>query len=263
MALSIGISTASFYPNYLEDALIFLEKHAIKHTEIFFNTPSELSERYISFLKEQIASSGIQVDAIHPFTSELENLLFFSDYPRRVKDGIAYYRRYFKIARDLHCRYFVFHGQNQVNPYPYQKGFSVVNEIAKIAQEYGVFLLQENVARCCSAHVEYIRAMRSFLGEKIGFVLDIKQAVRSGLPWEEVLDAMGAQLRHIHISDHTEGSDCLLPGKGNLNFPLLMRKLKAYEFNGSMLIELYRSSYQKKEDVINSYRYLQKMCENF
>ena len=35
--------------------------------------------------------------SLHPFTSEMEQLFFFSDYERRIEDALEYYKYYFRF----------------------------------------------------------------------------------------------------------------------------------------------------------------------
>lgn len=257
MDVKIGVSTASLYPAPTEVALKYLSEQGVRYTELFLNTPSELSDSYLEQLCKIVDSSKIKVQAIHPYTSELESLLFFSDYPRRVEDGLEFYRRYFEIGKKLKSKYLIFHGQNLRNPYPSASGFKNMEKLLALAKDYGMNLLQENVARCVSSRISYIREMKEYFGNEIGFTLDIKQSLRSGLLWEEVLEEMGENLRHVHLSDHDLAHDCLLPGEGSMDLSSLKRKLEDKNFTGSLLIELYRQNYKNKEDLIRSYRFLE------
>lgn len=257
MDVKIGVSTASLYPAPTEVALKYLSEQGVRYTELFLNTPSELSDSYLEQLCKIVDSSKIKVQAIHPYTSELESLLFFSDYPRRVEDGLELYRRYFEIGKKLKSKYLIFHGQNLRNPYPSASGFKNMEKLLALAKDYGMNLLQENVARCVSSQPSYICEMKKYFGNEIGFTLDIKQSLRSGLLWEEVLEEMGENLRHVHLSDHDLAHDCLLPGEGSMDLSSLKRKLEDKNFTGSLLIELYRQNYKNKEDLIRSYRFLE------
>ena len=60
----------------------------IPNIEIFFNSPRELKEEYVQQLHQLCQQSGTQVVSVHPFTSGIEPLFFFSEYPGRFEDGI-------------------------------------------------------------------------------------------------------------------------------------------------------------------------------
>ena len=92
------------------------------------------------------------------------------------------------------------------------------------------------------------------------FTFDIKQSVRSGYsPWE-IYDAMRGHIAHIHLSDHNNSSDCMLPGKGNFNFQKLFRIALADGYNGAALVEVYRNAYRSERELYASYN---ELCTQF
>ena len=64
------------------------------------------------------------------------------------------------------------------------------------------------VPRC-----RFLLEMRDALGKQARFVLDIKQAVRSGEDPFAMLRGLNSHIVHVHISDHGEYGDCLPLGK--------------------------------------------------
>lgn len=224
--------------------------------EIFLNTFSELEESYLKDLKTLLGESGVV--SLHPFTSGLEPFLFFTDYDRRYCDGIELYKRYFQACAFLGARYLVFHGDRKDSAFEqalYFERFARLNDCAKT---FGVELLQENVARCRSNSPAFVTAMRAYLRDKVGFVLDTKQCLRSGTTADEMLEAMGNCVQHVHISDSAPGFDCLPPGKGTFDFAGFYRKLKKNSYRGAVLIELYRQNYSDEEELLASFENLNK-----
>ena len=118
-------------------------------------------------------------------------------------------------------------------------------------------LSQENVVRCKSGSAENIRKMRALLGDKAHFTLDLKQAVRSEVPAEEMLDAMGENLCHLHLSDHTDQQDCLTPGAGQFDFESFFQKLQWGGYQGSAVIELYRGNFAEMSNLLQGLHYLE------
>ena len=98
--------------------------------------------------------------------------------------------------------------------------------------------------------------MRDYLGDEVRFVLDLKQAIRAGETVEDMLNAMGEQLCHVHLSDHRPAEDCLPPGQGNFDFSQLFDRLNGREADIFGMIELYRQNYGSLEDLQRSYGYL-------
>lgn len=48
--------------------------------------------------------------SVHPFTCEIEQLMFFSEYERRINDILEYYKLYFQFMNIVGAKIFVFHG---------------------------------------------------------------------------------------------------------------------------------------------------------
>ena len=75
--MPVGISTACFYPELLENALSYLAGHGVANTEVFFNAPSEVGVPYVRELAAIARAGGMKICSVHPFTSGLEPLVFF------------------------------------------------------------------------------------------------------------------------------------------------------------------------------------------
>ena len=86
-----GISTACLYPMEIERSLDLLLSMDFKLYEFFLNTWSELTPSFLRLLRDRLESAGAQVKSIHPFTSAIEGMLFFSEYLRRMEDDRWYY----------------------------------------------------------------------------------------------------------------------------------------------------------------------------
>ena len=52
----------------------------------------------------------IYCPSVHPFTCEIEPLMFFSEYERRMNDILEYYKLYFQFMNIVGAEIFVFHG---------------------------------------------------------------------------------------------------------------------------------------------------------
>ena len=109
--MRVGISTACFYPQPVEEILPVLAGLGVHAIEIFFNTESEFQPRFYEELGAQARGLGLDVVSVHPYTSLMEGLLLFSDYKRRTEDGLMQYQRYFECAAALGARYLTFHGE--------------------------------------------------------------------------------------------------------------------------------------------------------
>ena len=254
--MHIGVSTSCFYPALTEDATRQLQTAGVQYLELFLNTFSEIQPGYLKSLKSQLDATGAKVLAFHPFTSSMEPFFFATSYERRFDDGVAMYRQLFEAAALVGAKIFNFHGDYKASPYPFELYCEHFARLADIAAEYNILLSQENVVRCKSGSVETIRKMRALLGEKAHFTLDLKQAVRSEVTAEEMLDAMGDGLCHIHISDHTDQQDCLSPGAGQFDFESFFQQLYWHGYRGNAVIELYRGNFAEMSNLLQGLRYL-------
>jgi len=69
--------------------------------------------------------------------------------------------------------------------------------------------------------------------------LDVKQSVRANVSPFDMLEVMGKNLAHLHLSDHNENCDCLVPGEGSFDLKGFAQKLKEKEYDGNVILELY------------------------
>ncbi len=241
--MQIGVSTASLYPLHVEDAFKELAQRGVKNIEVFANSTCEGQEPYISMIKDMMSSGGIAVPSFHPFSSPMESVFLFSTYDRRVEEMLTLYRGFFGSMQKLGAKIFVLHGaikSSNCTPEHYVKQFRM---LAEIGREYGITVAQENVCYCLSGSVDFLRMMKSELGEYANFVLDLKQARRSGEDVFGYIDAIGDRVIHCHVSDADSDHDCLPMGEGEFDFGRLYSALQHKGYSGAYIIELYRHNY--------------------
>ena len=70
--MNFGISTACFYPELLEKSLEHARDLGYKDIEIFFNTDSEYSDSFISYINNFLKENKMRVISAHPFSSFAE-----------------------------------------------------------------------------------------------------------------------------------------------------------------------------------------------
>lgn len=246
-----GISTACLYPMEPERALPTLIGMGFRLFEIFINTFSELEPRYLNTLKQFLDDSGSTVKSLHPFTSGFESFLLFSDYERRFRDGLEFYKHYFSAANLFGAELLVLHGQraDAQNSIPEERYFEHYAQLFALGREFGVTVAQENVNLFRSDDAGFITRMRRYLKDDCAFVLDIKQAVRAKKDPFVLCESMGERLVHVHLNDNNSRSDCLLPGRGAMNFTRLIDLLKGFGYQGDLIIEVYRKSFGGLEEL--------------
>lgn len=257
-----GVSSACFFPQETICSVKQLTDWKVPNIEVFFNTPRELEDDYTDRILELCEQAGTKVVSVHPFTSLVESMFFFSDYPGRMQDACNFYRRYFKAAQKLGAKLLVFHGDSPHNHMvSLEKGFVNLKELDKIAkEEYGIRVAYENVSWCRGNDPDYFVKLLEYYPE-MTFVLDVKQALRAGRDPLEYLEKLKNSIVHIHISDSDEGRNCLPIGMGKMDVPAFLQKLVDCGFSGCVLEEVYRDSFGEPQELCRSYQKLKEAVD--
>ena len=261
--MKIGVSTASLYPLHAEDAFAELAKLGVKTAEVFANATCEGQEPIISQIMKIRDENGMTVTSFHPFSSPMESVFVFSEYDRRIAEMMELYRSFFGSMNKLGAKIFVLHGailSSKCTVSHYLKQFRM---LAEAGREFGVTVAQENVSYCLSGRLEFLKTMKRELGEYANFVLDLKQARRSGEDPLEYVEQLGSSIVHCHLSDGDDSRDCLPIGRGTFDFNALIKRLRSNGFDGALIVELYRSNYGDFSELKISVDTLMDMMENF
>lgn len=254
-----AISTACLYPLETEKSLKILLEQGFRNFEFFLNCESEFSDEFLSMLTSMLDAYNAKVCSVHLFMSGLEPYIFFSDYMRRFNDGVDQYRRYFSKAAKIGASVVVFHGDRRDGKLSIEKFCERFKVLSEAASGEGVTLAQENVARCRSATIENVLAMKRILGDKIKFVLDVKQAIRAGESPVEMCGAMGKNIALVHLSDSTPEHDCLLPGMGTFDIGELRGCLAQNSYDGPLVIEVYSNACKNYDELAKTSGYMAKL----
>lgn len=254
--MRLGISSACLYPEVTENAVKYLCENGAPEIEIFFNSACEIKGQILSEISHIVKANGTRVVSVHPFTSGFEPFMLFSDYERRFEDGIEFCKAYFEAMNTLGAKIFVLHGDRFESHHSDERYFERYLKLFRTAKKEGICVAQENVCRCRSRDLDFIKNMRSALSDEVAFVLDLKQATRSGVSLQDVLSAMGDKIVHLHLNDCDEQHDCLLPGKGDRDFKEFFEIVKNNGYKGSAVIEVYRQNFGEKCELIQSLEYL-------
>ena len=254
--MNLGISSACFYPEVTEKAVKYLCENGAPEIEIFFNSACELKGKILSEISHITKSNGTRVVSVHPFTSGFEPFMLFSDYQRRFEDGLEFCKTYFEAMNTLGAEIFVLHGDRFESRHSDERYFERYLKLFRMGKNEGICVAQENVCRCRSRDLDFIKNMKLALKDEVAFVLDLKQATRSELSYKDVLSAMGDKLVHLHLNDCDDKSDCLLPGKGNRDFKEFFKIVEQNGYKGSAVIEVYRQNFGEYTELIESLDFL-------
>lgn len=260
--MKAGVSTACLYPALIEDALSDLVSSGIKTTEIFINTHSELMPAFTEKMKNILTDAGASCTAVHPYTCPIEPMMMFSSYQRRLDDFLEYCRYYFDAMNTLGAGIFVLHGNKHITSVDEELYFERFALLSRTAAGYGITVAQENVERCQSRSLSFLKHMSEYLGDTAKFVLDIKQAVRSGEDPFEAARVLGNRIVHIHMSDHDDEHDCMMPGTGKFRTGEFLRLMHELGFDGSVMTELYRDNFRDTPQLAECCRYIGSLIRN-
>lgn len=254
--MNLGVSSSCLYPLLTEKSLEFLGKNGIKTTELFFNATSELSKVFVAELKKIKDFYGMSIDSVHPTMSLAESFMLFSAYDRRKEEGLESFKRYGEICYELGAKYIILHGGKPNGILSDAEYFERFLEISAVAKQNGGILLQENVAKFRAGNIDFLKKMNEYLGENAAFCLDVKQCIRGGYSPFDALSLLKTGVKHLHLSDHNENKDCLLPLKGNFDFYGFLLTAQKLGFGGTAVIEVYKDAYLSEEDLLSSFESL-------
>lgn len=250
-----GISTACFYPMTTEESLEQIIGLRPACVEVFLNALEELRPDYLEKLRARAEAAGCRIVSVHPYYSGMEPLLFFSQYERRFAEGVELYKRFFQAAASLGADVVVFHGDHKQSRLPRDAYFERFSRLWQEAARAGVSLCQENVERYTSRSAGFFADMAAALPQ-VEYILDVKQAVRSGEDPLALAHAMAGRVRHVHMSDHDGGRDCLIPGGGSFNIGEFLSKIANAGFDGGVIVELYRENFADIVELSRGFEHL-------
>lgn len=254
--MNIGMSLACFYPKVPEDVISVAQEIGIKQCEIFINTFCEIEPDYLYAIRQRCDDAGIEVYSVHPFTSGMENYLFFMPYQRRIDDAKRLYRRYADAAGILGAKVVNIHGDRGLALENYEKYRACLLPLIELQRETGIYYAFENVYYNSVNHPEVISRLRQDLPD-IRFTFDIKQAHKGGQNPYDVLEAMGSSIINFHINDFDDEHVCLLPGEGKTDYRRIFSALRSYSYDGPALIEVYKSNFEDINQMKRAKNYLE------
>lgn len=253
--MKVGISTASmFLKQETEDAVQTIKSLGADCVEVFLQTFYEYRPEFAKSFADKL--DGLEVNSVHVNTHHIEHSLFNKS--RRVRgDSLYWLDQVMRSAQLLGCKAYTFHGQ-------YDNSDKCVTEhIARVVgfcARYGVKLCLENVCWSTYHKPGIFSDLKKDIPDLCG-VFDIKQAYRSGYPYEKYIEDMKGSISHVHLSDIGKDGKMCLPGKGAYNFRKILTQLKDAGFDGNVIIEVYPTDYNDFDELRRSLGYLKEIAE--
>lgn len=234
------MSSAAFYGQMeTEDQAALLRAFDLDVCEVLLETHSEYSEDFGRLVRARLA--GLPCLSAHPKGTQFEQDLFGRS-KRQAEDALRIFRGVCEAGQAMGARYYVFHGPFSVSGHLKPGAIHDVEArmalLRGVAAEHGLEMLWENVSWCSLRGPEDAGEILKRFPD-MGFVLDVKQALRAGETPFAMLDAMDGHVRHVHALDMDAAGRLCLPGQGTVDWPGLMRALRSVGYDGAVILEPY------------------------
>lgn len=252
--MKTGISTACFFGRAeTEDALGLIRHAGGELCEVFLETFYEYRPEFAKRLAP--LADGLRVNSVHALTSDFEPHLF-SRGRRQRGDGFYWLDQVMRSAQLLGAESYTFHGFNRRDGAD-DFGFYAerLREAIAFCARYGITLRLENVWWSLYNRPGVFAELKRHIPELTG-VFDIKQARRSGYPYQAYIADMAGSLAYAHLSDVDADGNIRLPGEGLYDFTELLKRLRDNGFDGGLIIEVYSDNFSDENSVKQSLDFL-------
>lgn len=266
--MNVGISTAClFCKTPLENSFGTIKGMGADRVEVFLNSFCEYEEWFARLLRCRADDNGLTVRSVHPMSAQFESQLF-SIHDRQRADSISIFKKVLLAGKILGASCYVMHGAAHLSGVAKnlqdERVASTLEELIDIAQEYNITLALENVSWCIYHDADYARMLTGRIkNHRLKYVLDIKQAVRSGTSPFDIIDAVGEDIINVHLCDYAyeDGKLVLkMPGKGCFDFASLFAALKGKGYKGDAFIEVYSDMFENPNELKAPYQFLNNLC---
>ncbi len=255
--MQIGISTASLFGRYYtEDAVKKLNQLKVDTTEIFLESYSEYSKKFGKKLKKM--KGDLHVHSIHTLTTQFEPQLYSLN-DRARAESFDLLRGTVSAGKEVGAKYYTFHGVARIKKTPITIDFDrvgrITQQIVDECSENKMSLAYENVHWAYYNYLGFFTELKKRVPELKG-TLDIKQARQSGIDYKDFLKEMGRDIVTVHLSDIDKDGKMCLPGNGVTDFEELFCRLSDYNFDGALIIEVYKNDFETIEELLQSYNFI-------
>lgn len=254
--MKTGISTACLFARCeTEQAFAQLNSLGVQNTEIFLQTFYEYRPEFAKKYRTELGN--LNVNSVHVTTSNFEPQLFSST--RRSRgDGFYWLDQLMRSCQLFGAKNYTMHGivrKDAGGGENFDYLGERINEIISFCARYGVSLCLENVCWCLYNRPGVFSQLKR-RADNLSGVFDLKQARRSGYPYQMYIKEMSNSIAYAHLSDVDEKGKMCLPGKGVCDFTEIIKCLKGEGFDGTCLIEVYSDNYGDISELKTSLEYL-------
>ena len=255
------MSSACFYPLETEKSLIRAAKTGAKTVEIFMNSDSEFEKPFLDLLCNIKNEYGLRIPSVHTMASFTDSYYLFSSYERRwLEARDTLFKRHFDVMSKMDAQILVVHGAKIPGSISDEEYFERFAYLIEMGKKEGIRVCQENVVHYRSESPEYLLRMARYIGDDFNMVFDIKQSIRAGFEPFSFAERLHQYIRHVHISDHSEERDCIVPfSGGNFDFKAFFDMMKGFGFGGDYILELYENGYENDSQLTAALTELKKL----
>ncbi len=260
--MQVGISTASLFGRFnTENGLKFLSDNKVPCAEVFLESFCEYNEEFGKTLKD--VKGNIKVNSVHTLTTQFEPTLY-SVNERAQKDSFELLDKVMSVAQIIGADYYTFHGGARFKKTPfvidYDRVGALTQKIIDVCGNHGISLAYENVHWGYYNYIGFFEQIRKRT-KGLKATLDVKQARQSGLDYSDFISEMGEDIVTVHLSDVDENGKMCLPGRGVTDFNDLFKRLNDVGFNGSLLLEVYKSDFNDFPELFSSMEYVNELAQ--
>lgn len=258
--MTVGLSSAAFFGRMdTEDQAAKVREFPVQCCEVFLQTGSEYTAAFGHLVRERL--QGVNCVSVHAMSSQFESELF-SIYHRQAEDALRQFEGVCAAGQAMGARYYVLHGRaGYVSPAKVQSIPNLQQTMARLhktAASCGLEVLWENVSWCALRSVEDVLWVRQMLPEQ-RFVMDVKQAYRTGQDPQAMIRAMGDRLAHVHVLDQSGDGTLCLPGEGVTDWTGMAEALRSIGYGGAVILEPYERHTRDEDALRRSLAYLRQV----
>lgn len=252
---ALAISTGSFHPTPTREAIVRIASLGFKQVEVTvqdaelnYDFHRRIAKNFFEELAHLVHDSGLQVVSLH--SPPMSSVQAFSSKARsdimtrtleiaarlRADELVVHPYHIFKSYEDS-CRFFSDESL-KIMDFVLPDLPSLVNK----AEEHGIQIAIENIAHWADHPLlnepsNMLRLVHALDSDSVGVDLDIFHSEFGGKT-SEFLEKLRNHILSVHLSDYSDSRNRVLPGKGNVGWAELARKVRILPNANHIVLEV-------------------------
>lgn len=253
--MEAGISTACFcLERETESAIKTIKSLGVNLLDVSLQTFYEYRPEFSKAVAPDIC--GVNVHSVRTFSDNFEGQLLSPS--RRIRgDGLYWLDQVMRSAQLLGAKNYTFRGFTRKVPATddFDALSAYIRGVTEFCSRYGVSLSLENVRWGLYNRPSVFKELKSRCPELSG-AFNLYEAQKSTQSYPQYLKDMQGAISHAYLSDEDINGNTCLPGKGEINFFKVLKRLKDVGFDGKVFIDVRPESYENVEEIKQSLDYL-------